>query len=337
MDVSEPRFTKQQRSGAKGSSLARLPQCTDCVAVAVVGLRYTTHAFGPVCSSSHHLTCSVHVEGMASTLPNELIAMIADYMVDDGQYVICCHEKLSFKKSLGYEAFAQHTALHTPPTTLALFHPTLLAEFAKSLYRKAIFYFYDSGGIYEYISRPDLSQSAIELRRSMRRIRIFSLRPGTKHKADCPQCTPAAPCGLYCQKRARNLRPSLHLLPKVETVHIDTCGPLSYFSRRGPSRYFFQPNGELCKELVYELWPLIERVQDPRKVFAGGYADFGKLPPWVEGRKVNGFTSPFLQTLAWVRCNNVRLTHYETWLPCDPSGLQFGLRSPEETSAMQPI
>lgn len=253
--------------------------------------------------SSSHL--NIHVEGMASTLPNEIIAMIADYMVEDGQYVIC-HDHFSFRSTYCYDSHRKHRALLTPPTTLALFHLMLLAEYAKLLHRKAIFYFYDSACLYEYICRPDLSQAALELRRSMRRVRIFLLRP-KRHTPDCLYWIPATPCSLDCKKSARNLRQSMHLLPKVETVHIDNRLPCSYFCE-AVSHLLFLPDSPLCKELVYELWPLIERVQDLRNVFAGGDGEFGKLPPSVVVREVDGFTSPFLRALSWVRCNNVHLT-----------------------------
>ncbi|KAK8189050.1 uncharacterized protein BKA78DRAFT_381054 [Phyllosticta capitalensis] len=114
----------------------------------------------------------------ASSLPDEIIIRVAECLIAPNQYAIP-YQKLYWEDdtwpNLRMREFADKLApgispnhLSPSPVALAVFRPSLLAEFAKLLHKTAVFYFEDSDELFKYLERPGISQCSLEVRRTMR-------------------------------------------------------------------------------------------------------------------------------------------------------------------------
>ncbi|KAK8209593.1 hypothetical protein IWZ01DRAFT_551560 [Phyllosticta capitalensis] len=127
----------------------------------------------------------------ASSLPDEIIIRVAECLIAPNQYAIP-YQKLYWEEdkwpNLRMREFADKMApgispnhLSPSPVALAVFRPSLLAEFAKLLHKTAVFYFEDSDELFKYLERPGISQYSLEVRRTLRfiefRVLVCSMWP----------------------------------------------------------------------------------------------------------------------------------------------------------------
>ncbi|KAK8164806.1 hypothetical protein IWX90DRAFT_484483 [Phyllosticta citrichinensis] len=121
---------------------------------------------------------------MASALPDELIIKIAEYLIEPNQYVVFQRKQHLEKHPVSFpnDDFTKQprprfplSKPQTSPLTLALFSPVLLAEYVKLLHKRAVFYFYHGGYLYNYIKPPKaIRESVLETRRSILFVRLVS-------------------------------------------------------------------------------------------------------------------------------------------------------------------
>ncbi|KAK8232274.1 hypothetical protein HDK90DRAFT_467455 [Phyllosticta capitalensis] len=201
---------------------------------------------------------------MASTLPDELIIMIARLLlIEPDQYVVVgqtTHTRPAYRGGrerrchFGITSF-DYTETVVSPVTLSLFSPVLLSEYVKLLHSKAIFWFAEPSDLYAYLFRPDLDNSVRATRQDMRFLRINLYSPE------------------YCEDH-RSLESAIQSLPKVVTVHIDYWGlgrSPSTCSLAYPQRW----NHPALPGVITALRPLIERSNSLNTVLSIGSGAFG--------------------------------------------------------------
>ncbi|KAK8241731.1 hypothetical protein HDK77DRAFT_510873 [Phyllosticta capitalensis] len=125
----------------------------------------------------------------ASSLPDEIIIRVAECLIAPNQYAIP-YQKLYWEDdtwpNLRMREFADKLApgispnhLSPSPVALAVFRPSLLAEFAKLLHKTAVFYFEDSDELFKYLERPGIICSMWPLFEKAQDLRtVFFAGPG---------------------------------------------------------------------------------------------------------------------------------------------------------------
>ncbi|KAK7541586.1 hypothetical protein IWX46DRAFT_661608, partial [Phyllosticta citricarpa] len=229
------------------------------------------------------------LRGMASSLPNELICQIAEYLIEPDQYVVIRRTERCngmWKLELENKKFAALlkrrfplTKPQTSPLALALFSPSLLAEYVKLLHKRAIFYFHDSSCLYDYINPPGaIKNFVLGMRRNMRFVRMVELEGHS-----CCTCAPLAPryslpvaCHMHSSSRT-SLYHAMLLLPKIETVHVDHLLGFEARTSARPMLFRKERSRYIDNRLVRDLWPLFERTKDLGKALGFGCGDFGRL------------------------------------------------------------
>ncbi|KAK8209594.1 hypothetical protein IWZ01DRAFT_572744 [Phyllosticta capitalensis] len=209
---------------------------------------------------------------MASTLPDELIIMIARLLlVEPDQYVVVgqtTHTRPAYRGGrerrchVGITSF-DYTETVVSPLTLALFSPVLLSEYVKLLHSEAIFLFAEPSDLYAYLFRPDLDNSVRASRQDMRFLRINLYSPE------------------YCEDH-RSLESAIQSLPKVATVHIDYWGlgqSLCKCSLSHSPRW----DHPALPGVTTALRPLIERSSSLNAVLSIGGGAFGSSLGWSDG------------------------------------------------------
>ncbi|KAK8248832.1 hypothetical protein IWZ00DRAFT_489802 [Phyllosticta capitalensis] len=228
----------------------------------------------------------------ASSLPDEIIIRVAECLIAPNQYAIP-YQKLYWEDdkwpNLRMREFADKMApgispnhLSPSPVALAVFRPSLLAEFAKLLHKTAVFYFEDSDELFKYLERPGISQHSLEVRRTMRFVRLMEWGSTEGVVRRSPPFCLERRCNLWstCSERCIGFTPCLDcrlsVLPDLEIIHLD-----KYYSSTLSGWYIgwsIYPDLDFkieFRRLVCSMWPLFERAQNLRTVFFAGPGKFG--------------------------------------------------------------
>ncbi|KAK8209592.1 hypothetical protein IWZ01DRAFT_483485 [Phyllosticta capitalensis] len=170
-------------------------------------------------------------------LPNELIRMSVEWLFHPGRPNLWLrHDRScgSSKRKTGTVSTRAPRWLDgiTSPIALAVLSPTLLAEYARLVHQKANFWFQHGGHLYDYINQPDLSESTLSIRRSLRSICLneWHTEKELERKNPASRCTccDESPCkflrsvfpSFACASNHKTLTYSMLLLPKVVKIYI---------------------------------------------------------------------------------------------------------------------
>ncbi|KAK8248833.1 hypothetical protein IWZ00DRAFT_531395 [Phyllosticta capitalensis] len=174
-------------------------------------------------------------------LPNELIRMIVEWLFHPGRPNLWLRHDRSCGSSNCKTGTVSTRAPRwldgiTSPIALAVLSPTLLAEYARLVHQKANFWFQHGGHLYDYINQPDLSESTLSIRRSLRSIFLNEWHTQKEQERENPafRCTYCneGPCkflhsvfpSFVCASNHKTLTDSMLLLPKGVKIFIVHVG-----------------------------------------------------------------------------------------------------------------
>ncbi|KAK8232271.1 hypothetical protein IWZ00DRAFT_308443 [Phyllosticta capitalensis] len=209
---------------------------------------------------------------MAGPLPDELIVKIAEHLVEQVEPQQDVHigvyllrgvggrvRHADFKRLPMETLCGRHAGIS--PLTLALFSPVLLDEYIKILLDTKVFHFHSSASLYAFINTHDISEAALQRRRS---IRFLRLSRWGDCDCGCRPWRPTAPAlSIHGYDRSthlydRSLGPAIRLMPRVATVHVDKY-EVSWTSYEAAFR------------LLTALQPVLMRSDDLSTVFSRGH------------------------------------------------------------------
>ncbi|KAK8189051.1 uncharacterized protein BKA78DRAFT_297057 [Phyllosticta capitalensis] len=212
-------------------------------------------------------------------LPNELIRMIVEWLFHPGRPNLWLrHDRScgSSKRKTGTISTRAPRWLDgiTSPIALAVLSPTLLAEYARLVHQKANFWFQHGGHLYDYINQPDVSESTLSIRRSLRSICLKEWHTQKEQEREdpafrCVYCNEGRCKFLHsvfpffaCASNHKTLTDSMLLLPKVVKIFI------VHVRGHDPGADINHPRSS---QLASSLFLSIERANDLPKTIDVGY------------------------------------------------------------------